>query len=100
MRVLGVTKLRNHPVRPKTIFDTFYSFDLEKNVPNFGIPPLGRNIRVTDLDGNAICIGRRKVHRGRFRLVYKKIDFNSQRLKAFEMLDLSFEILEQVSPDR
>lgn len=96
MRILGATKLRNFPVRPRTVFDTYYDFEQKKEVPNFQIPPIGRSIRVTDLDGNPICIGRRKVQRGRFRLVYSKIDFITQRQKAFEMLDLCFEILTQV----
>ena len=96
MRMLGVSKLRNHPVRPKTVFDTYFDFSKQKEVPNFQIPPLGRDIRVTDFDGNPICIGRRRVQRGRFRLVYKKINYQSQRVKAFEMLDLSFELLEKV----
>ena len=97
MRILGITKLRNFPIRPKTMFLTYFDFKLGRERPNFDVPPLGRDIRVTDLNGNPICIDRRKVRRGRFRLVYKKITLLEQKVQAFRMLDDCFCILEQVS---
>ena len=96
MRILGINKLRNFTARPKTIFDTYFDFQKGRNVPNFQIPPLGRSIRITDLKGNPICIGRRRVRRGRFRLCYKKSTFEEQKVHAFALLDTSFSILTQV----
>ena len=69
-------------------------------MPNFKIPPLGRSIRITDLKGNPICIGRRHVRRGRFRLCYKKSTFEQQRTHAFALLDHCFSILDQVGTNR
>ena len=96
MRILGATKLKSFSARPQTIFDTYYDFDKNRNVPNFRIPPIGRSIRVTDLEGKPICIGRRHVRRGRFRLCYRKSTYEQQRLHAFELLDKCFSILKQV----
>ena len=96
MRILGVNKLRSFTARPRTVFDTYYHFAKERNVPNFQIPPLGRSIRVTDLEGKPICIGRRQVRRGRYRLCYKKSTYEQQRLHAFELLDACFSLLVQV----
>lgn len=95
MRILGVNKLRYFSARPKTIFDEYFDFDKQRMVPNFQIPPIGRSIRITDLKGEAICIGRKAVRRGRYRLCYKKSSIQQQREHAFELLDQSFNILEQ-----
>ena len=96
MRELGRKKFRSFTARPRTVYDTYYSFDLERSVPNFFIPPLGRDIRVTNLSGEPICLGRRAAGRGRYRLVYKKITIAEQHLHAYALLDQSFEILEKV----
>ena len=96
MRLVGQQKFAHFEARPRTLFDQYYDFVLEREVPNFAIPPLGRDIRVTNLKGEPICIGRRTVKRGRFRLVYKKMSYTEQLLHAFELLDTSFEILTQV----
>ena len=96
MRILGVNKLRTFTARPQTVFDTYYDFSKKKNVPNFRIPPIGRSIRITDLKGQPICIGRRHVRRGRFRLCYKKSTFEQQRVHAYELLDQCFSLLTQV----
>ena len=96
MKILGVNKLRNFTARPRTQFDEYYHFGLQRMVPNFSIPPLGRDIRVTDLKGNPICIGRRAVRRGRFRLVYKKSSIARQKLHGFQLLDECFPLLEKV----
>ena len=97
MKRLGQLKFGHFEARLRTIFDKFYHFALEREVPNFSIPPLGRDIRVTNLKGEPICIGRRAVNRGRFRLVYQKISFENQQSHAFELLDKCFHILDQVS---
>ena len=95
MRILGVNKLRYFNARPRTVFDEYFDFAKQKMVPNFQIPPLGRNIRLTNLKGEAICIGRKAVRRGRFRLSYKKSSQQQQREHAFELVDASFKVLEQ-----
>ena len=95
MRILGVNKLRHFTARPRTIYDEYYNFAEQRMVPNFSIPPLGRSIRITNLKGEAICIGRKAVRRGRFRLAYKKSTFQQQREHAYKLLDTSYNILEQ-----
>ena len=93
MALLGRRHLRNFKARPKIIYDTYFDFSKNKMVPNFRIPPLGRNIRVTDLKGNPIVLSHRRVQGGKFRVVYKKIDYQSQREAAFRLLDSCFSIL-------
>ena len=96
MRILGVNKLRNFTARPRTMFDEYFHFGLKRMVPNFSIPPIGRSIRITDLKGQPICVGRRAVRRGRFRLVYKKSSVLEQKVHGFLLLDACFPLLEQV----
>ena len=93
MAALGRRHLRNFCARPKIMYDMYYNFSEEKMVPNFRIPPLGRDIRVTDLKGDPIVLTHRRVQGGKFRVVYKKIDYQDQREAAFELLDTCFTIL-------
>lgn len=96
MKQLGLVKLRYFTARPRTVYDTYYSFTAGKNVLNFSVPPLGRDIRVTNLKGEPICIGRRAVKRGRYRLIYQKITYEDQLSHAFDLLDQSFSLLSKV----
>lgn len=96
MRLLGRTKFSNFEARPKTLFDRYFDFAKQKEVYNFQIPPIGRDIRVTNLKGEPICIGRRAVQRGRFRLIYKKISYAEQMEHAFDLIDTCFGLLEKV----
>ena len=93
MQSLGQRRLRNFTARPKIQYDSYYDFSLKRERPNFAVPPLGRTIRVTDLKGNPIVLTRRKVRKGNFRVVYKKITFFEQKKAAFILIDEVFRLL-------
>ena len=93
---VGRKKFSAFEARPRTIYHYFFHFGLQREVPNFEIPPIGRDIRITNLKGEPICIGRRTVRRGRFRLIYQKMGIQDQLEHAFELLDTCFLILNQV----
>ena len=67
-----------------------------REVPNYAVPPQGKTIRITDMEGNLIPFSRKRVKAGKFRTVYRKITFPDQKTRAFELLDACFSILQQV----
>ena len=60
------------------------------------MPPQGRTIRITDMEGNLIPFSRKRIRAGKYRTVYRKITFPEQQKQAFLLLDTCFDLLLQV----
>ena len=67
MKDYGVRMLRTYSSQPRVEYDRFYHFGLGRTVANYEIPPLGRSVRVTNLQGEPIVLNRRRVQGGKFR---------------------------------
>ena len=67
MKNYGARKLRCYRSQPEVIYDQYYDFSTERVVKNYEVPPLGRAVRVTDLQGEPIVLSRRKVRNGDYR---------------------------------
>ena len=77
-------------------YDTYYNFDLERSVPNYAVPRIGRTVRVTDPLGKPIILGHKRVRSGKFRIQYSQITFEEQLVESFKLFDLSIHLLEKV----
>ena len=67
MKQFGEKNLLFYRPQPRPTYDTYYDFSSKTMKPNLRIPPIGRTVRVTDLDGNPIVIKRRRVQGDKFR---------------------------------
>ena len=69
---------------------------MERSIPNYAVPRLGRTVRVTDPLGNQIVLGRKRIRSGKFRVQYSQITYEEQLEEAFRLFDMSLDLLEKV----
>lgn len=61
---------------------------------NYGVPSLGRAVRIVDLAGNSLVADHSSWKRGKWKLVYRKFSFAEQLKRSYELLDANFSLLE------
>ena len=75
----------------------YYNFETEKLEPNHRVPREGRSVRITDPNREFIILGRKRIRSGKFRIQYKKSDYEDQLSHAFKLYSLAIDTLEEVT---
>ena len=96
MKSYGQYRLRTYKPMSNYQYDTYYNFDLERSVPNFSVPRLGKTVKITDTKGEPIILGQRRIRSNKYRIQYEKHTHFDQLTHAFKIFDQCMTLLEQV----